>query len=122
MVCSGRVVKVRGSVTSKAELERQRIQVTVESGSGDVVVCAFFGRWLLAPEAGVAPDRRSTYGVAATDRGNIVVYARDAGFRRSPSLEFYERFDDIPSNRLPDNARELAARALGQQFVVRLDP
>lgn len=110
----------RGRGRSKAECQCQRIEVTVESQLGDVVVCAFYGRWLLVPEAGVPIGSCATYGVAATDRGNIAVYTRDAGCQ-SPSLHFYERFDDIPSDRLPDNVRELAARAVGQQFVVRLD-
>jgi hypothetical protein len=62
------------------------------------------------------------YGVAVTDEGGVAVYVRHASYPGAQALEFYDRFEDIPNGRLPDDVAELAARALGQEFVVLLRP
>lgn len=83
-----------------------------------------FGRWLVLPDAASRSERDGrdagpSYGVALTAGGRIAVYLL-AG-RSSPVVSEYDTLDEIPTCDLPDNVRELAARQLGETFVVLLD-
>ncbi len=115
-------MKKRSRGEGGALRDPQRIEVQVAAPEQHVMVRAFVGRWLVVPDAGAACDSGVAYGVALTDRGNIAVYVRHNSCRWASTLDFYDRLDDIPSARLPADVNELAARALGQRFVVLLEP
>jgi hypothetical protein len=83
-------------------------------------------RWLVLPDAGARADRSGTgagnaYGVALTASGRFAVVVRPVDGGRNLVVSEYDSLDDIPTDELPDNVRELAARQLGQRFVVLLD-
>lgn len=102
-------------------------EIRVETGEEPVVTRAFIGRWLVEPD----PDRTRTevdgydaefyWGIALTRRGKIAAYSAHYNGVHPAKLEVYDDFDEAESDFVPPDLVSMAATALGQERVLRMD-
>lgn len=105
--------------------DKRRMKAAADTRSNHAMDNPPIDRWLVLPDAGTRadhdPSAGASYGVALTADGRIAVYVRALDAGRDMVVSAYRALDDIPTDELPDNVRELAARQLGERFVVLLD-
>jgi hypothetical protein len=87
----------------------------------------FVGRWLLYPD----PDETRTgepgfdagayFGVALTQRGNLVVYTRHVNDEFAPTLGVYGSFEKAEKGGEPSDILAMAAADIGADYVQKLD-
>jgi hypothetical protein len=117
---------LRREVARREWLQNGMGDLTVEMGDEDRYIATFTGRWLVEPdpdETRPGPDEYgfdagSYYGVAATGKGQIAVYAAHVNEGWAPSLETRPRLEDFEQE-IPEAVYEAAAAALSG--AVRLD-
>jgi hypothetical protein len=121
---------LRVYVSSREGNPMQRLTIGTVNG-GEAIAKAFIGRWLIEPDEAYRSEHEgdasietqvragTTFAVAETAKGNIVVYV-DAGRSRA-EFETYGDFDQAEERGVPGDVLTLAARRAGIERAELLD-
>jgi hypothetical protein len=119
--------EARSWLRAKAAQDSAEPLVDIAVAVGDPPqLVGFRGRWLVEPDPDQTRsvqdkvDKWAYWGVALTARGRIAVYMAHASDRRPARLEDYDSLLAAGSS-LPNDIREMAAWALGQDHVIWRD-
>jgi hypothetical protein len=105
----------------EAEQNMETIEVAVgglPGIPGKTYTAQFVGRWLLHPD--YYDEAGGYYGVALTQRGNIVVYLQ-VDVRFPPSLKVYDSFEGAEAWGVPESILSMAAAEIEADYVQKLD-
>jgi hypothetical protein len=101
--------------------------ITVKTGEDYNITKGFYGQWLVAPH----PEDTGTewsgfpagayWGVARTKKGRIAVYTAHCDEHWAGRLEDFDSLGDALSSELPEDIFDMAASALGEDYVIMLD-
>jgi hypothetical protein len=121
---------LRAYVSGREGAPMQRLIVETMNG-GEQLTKAFIGRWLIDPSEAYRSEHEgdaaletqvragTTFAVAETAKGNIVVYV-DATSGR-PEYDVYEDFDQAEERGVPGDVLTLAAKRSGIERAELLD-
>jgi hypothetical protein len=120
---------LRAYVSGREGTPMQRLTVETISG-GEELTKAFIGRWLIDPTEAYRSEHEgdatletqvragTTFAVAETAKGNIVVYVAASG---RPEFDVYSDFDQAEERGVPGDVLTLAAKRAGIQRAELLD-
>jgi hypothetical protein len=121
---------LRAYVSGREGTPMQRLTVDTVNG-GVELTKAFIGRWLIDPDEGYRSEHEgdasletqvragTTFAVAETAKGNVVVYVDAAGGQ--PEFDVYEDFDQAEERGVPGDVVTLAAKRAGIERAELLD-
>jgi hypothetical protein len=122
----------------KGKIGKITVEVRREAGA-PTIRKSFEGRWLIHPDndflraesddSGVRWDGKTTYGLAVTKKGALVVYESDPEENDgAATMEIYQDFDELKADEIdgrypkyPDNVIAAFAEVLGEEHTVDLD-
>jgi hypothetical protein len=102
-------------------------EIRVETGEEPTITRAFIGRWLVEPDADGTRtvvdgyDAGTYWGIALTRRGKIAVYSAHCNDRRAARLDVHDDLDEAENDGTPPDLISMAATALGQERVLKMD-